>query len=40
MQKAIVTGAGHIGYNVAKILLAKNYDVHLLIPQECKYYRI
>lgn len=32
MQKAIVTGAaGHIGYNVTKILLAKNYDVHLLI---------
>ena len=32
MQKAIVTGAaGHIGYNVTKILLAKNYEVHLLI---------
>lgn len=32
MQKAIVTGAaGHIGYNVAKLLLSKNYDVHLLI---------
>ena len=32
MQKAIVTGAsGHIGYHVTKILLAKNYDVHLLI---------
>ena len=32
MPKAIVTGAaGHIGYNVAKVLLSKNYDVHLLI---------
>jgi len=32
MQKAIVTGAaGHIGYNVTKLLLSKNYDVHLLI---------
>ncbi len=32
MQKAIVTGAaGHIGYNVAKLLLSKNYDVHLLV---------
>jgi dihydroflavonol-4-reductase len=32
MQKAIVTGAsGHIGYHVTKILLDKNYDVHLLI---------
>lgn len=32
MQKIIVTGAaGHIGYNVSKILLQKNYDVHLLV---------
>lgn len=32
MPKAIVTGAaGHIGYNVAKILLFKSYEVHLLI---------
>lgn len=32
MQKAIITGAaGHIGYNVTKVLLEKNYDVHLLI---------
>jgi dihydroflavonol-4-reductase len=32
MSKAIVTGAaGHIGYNVAKVLLAKNYEIHLLI---------
>ncbi len=32
MKKAIVTGAaGHIGYNVTKVLLAKNYDVHLLV---------
>ncbi|MDB5228518.1 MAG: hypothetical protein JWN78_2711 [Bacteroidota bacterium] len=32
MPKAIVTGAaGHIGYNVAKVLLSKSYDVHLLI---------
>jgi dihydroflavonol-4-reductase len=32
MIKAIVTGAaGHIGFNVTKILLQKNYDVHLLV---------
>lgn len=32
MPKAIVTGAaGHIGYHVAKLLLKKNYDVHLLV---------
>lgn len=32
MPKAIVTGAaGHIGYHVSKILLKKNYDVHLLV---------
>src|SRR4051812_10360414 len=32
MPKAIVTGAaGHIGYNVAKVLLSKNYNVHLLV---------
>ncbi|MFN8282222.1 MAG: NAD-dependent epimerase/dehydratase family protein [Chitinophagales bacterium] len=32
MQKIIVTGAaGHIGFNVAKILLQKNYEVHLLV---------
>lgn len=32
MPKAIVTGAaGHIGYHVTKVLLSKNYDVHLLV---------
>jgi dihydroflavonol-4-reductase len=32
MIKAIVTGAsGHLGFNVAKLLLAKNYEVHLLV---------
>ena len=32
MPKAIVTGAaGHIGYHVTKVLLAKHYDVHLLV---------
>jgi dihydroflavonol-4-reductase len=32
MQKAIVTGAaGHIGFHVAKLLLNKKYDVHLLV---------
>lgn len=32
MKKAIVTGAaGHIGYHVAKILLEKGYEVHLLV---------
>lgn len=32
MPKAIVTGAaGHIGYNVAKVLLSKGYELHLLI---------
>lgn len=32
MPKAIVTGAaGHIGFHVTKVLLSKNYDVHLLV---------
>ncbi len=32
MPKAIVTGAaGHIGFHVAKELLSKNYDTHLLV---------
>lgn len=32
MQRAIVTGAaGHIGYHVTKILLSRNYEVHLLV---------
>lgn len=32
MPKVIVTGAaGHIGYHVTKVLLSKNYDVHLLV---------
>ena len=32
MPKAIVTGAaGHIGFHVAKILLSKQYEVHLLV---------
>lgn len=32
MLKAIITGAGgHIGFHVAKTLLLKNYDVHLLV---------
>ena len=32
MPKAVVTGAaGHIGYHVAKVLLGKQYDVHLLV---------
>ncbi len=32
MKRAIVTGAsGHIGYNVARLLLEKKYEVHLLV---------
>lgn len=32
MPKAIVTGAaGHIGFHVAKLLIDKNYEVHLLV---------
>lgn len=32
MPKAIITGAaGHIGFHVAKELLSKNYDIHLLV---------
>lgn len=32
MTKAIITGAaGHIGFHVTKVLLSKNYDVHLLV---------
>ena len=35
VKKVFVTGAsGHIGFNVAKELLAKGYDVHLLIRKE------
>ena len=32
MPKAVVTGgAGHIGYHVAKVLLSRQYDLHLLV---------